>query len=107
MSNAGQAGELQLLFYLGLYVIIASILLSLFVSAIGMSTGMVVPGITQLIDNQNSPDSLDNFINTFTGLLVWVVPQNVLPMEIQVPFIVFPKVCIAGIGIILLLRLIP
>lgn len=105
MAGGGaQTGEVQLLFYLALYVIIASLLLSLFATAMHSTTGMVNPVLPNDISNGND---LISILTLFTGLLLWVVPATIIPLEIQIVFIVFPKLCIASLCVILLTRLIP
>jgi len=109
--SSGQSGDMQLLYYLSLYVIIASILLSLFAVVISSTDGMVTPTINA--DNKYNggffgiASDVGTFITTFFGLLVWYVPASILPLEIQVIFVIFPKLCIAGLGLTILMRLIP
>lgn len=104
--GSGQTGEVQLLYYLSMYVIVASMLLSIFATAIG-ATGVTTPSFNTEISTGENSNDIFSFVSTFTGLLVWVVPPSILPIEIQIIFVKFPELCIAGLGIILLLRLIP
>lgn len=101
-----QNNAFAVMLYLGLYILIASMLLSFYAAGISQTNNNVIGGIanaqTLNIDIGSTQTTGVNFINAWTGLISWSLSTNVLPTNVQVIFIQFPELalvaCLAIIG---------
>lgn len=100
--GAGSVSREQLLLYLVGYLVIFSALFAFLLTAMSIS----LPGYEAIqlssapLDNPGILDSFGIFWDMFTEILVYpVLPNEIMDIYLQIPFIILPKF---GIGVILL-----
>ena len=93
----GDSPKEQLLGFFAGYIVILSIILSFVISSIHSSYTLNLLNLP--VQTSFSIGSVGGLFNLFGTILLWAIPDQLLPMYIQLPFLIFPKVMI---GIILL-----
>ena len=88
----GDAPKEQLLGFFAGYIVILSMILSFLISSI--HTGYVVNLLNLPVQTSFNIGSVGELFILFTSLLLWGVPDILLPQYIQIPFLTFPKVMI-------------